>query len=253
MPKSKGSKPSGRAADSVDKVYKTLKEMAVEYYFKPSERLNEVEIATRLGVSRTPVRAALTRLARDGFMSFVPNRGYYARNITPEAVQDLYELRAAIERAAFKLACERGTDEEIAAAVTIWENNSKLGATTDWAHVAEADEAFHVAIVKMSKNERMVDALDSINSLIRFFRRIDLESNRCDGLYDEHAGIVDCLKRRDAERGCALIERHITLSSAHAVEVTKEGLARIFFRYPSSAGAPQSASPATDGISLPAG
>ena len=111
----KAKKP-GRAADSVDKVYDALKDLAVDYRFRPGERVNEVELAARLGVSRTPIREALNRLVRDGFMSFVPNRGFYARDITPKGVQDLYELRAAVERAAFKLACERGTDEEILAA-----------------------------------------------------------------------------------------------------------------------------------------
>lgn len=234
MQKATKSKKSGRAADSVEKVYEALKELAVEYHFKPGERVNEVELAAKLGVSRTPVREALNRLARDGFMSFVPNRGFYARDITPEGVQELYELRAAIERAAFKLACQRGTDDEIAATVAIWQNNSDLGPTTDWARVAEADEAFHLGIVKLSRNKQMVAALESVNSLIRFFRRIDLESGRRRaGLYDEHAGIADCLKARDWEQGCELVERHITLSSAHAVDVTKEGLARIFFRRPS--------------------
>lgn len=224
------SKKSGRAADSVEKVYETLKALAVEYRFKPGERVNEVELASRLGVSRTPVREALNRLARDSFMTFVPNRGFYARDITPEGVQELYELRAAIEHAAFRLACKRGSDEDIARTIAIWQNNSNLGPTTNWARVAEADEAFHMGIVKLAGNQRMVSALESINLLIRFFRRIDLESTRRrTGLYDEHAAIIECLKRRDAERGAALLEQHITFSSAHAVEVTKEGLARIFF------------------------
>lgn len=223
-------KKAGRAADSVEKVYDAVKELAVEYRFKPGERVNEVELAARLGVSRTPVREALNRLARDGFMSFVPNRGFYARDITPEGVQELYELRAAIERAAFRLACQRGSDEEIAEVIAIWDSNSGLDTAPDWAKVAEADERFHTAIVSLSKNGRMLDALESMNSLIRFFRRIDLESNRRRaGLYDEHAAIIKYLRLRDGEQGGELIERHITLSSAHAVEVTKEGLARIFF------------------------
>ena len=179
------------------------------------------------------VREALNPLARDGFMSFVPNRGFYARDITPEGVQELYELRAAIERAAFRLACQRGTDEEIAATTAIWENVSHLRPASDWAKIAEADEAFHTGIVALAKNGRMLEALRSVNSLIRFFRRIDLESNRRRGsTYDEHSAIIDCLRRRDGEAGGELIERHITLSSAHAVDVTKEGLARIFFGRP---------------------
>ena len=230
----KAKKP-GRAADSVDKVYDALKDLAVDYRFRPGERVNEVELAARLGVSRTPIREALNRLVRDGFMSFVPNRGFYARDITPKGVQDLYELRAAVERAAFKLACERGTDEEILATAAIWQDNSKFHEATDWARVAEADEAFHLNIVKLSGNEQMVSSVEAINSLIRFFRRIDLETQRRRaGLYGEHDGIIECLKRRDAKKGCELIEQHITLSSAHAIDVTKEGLARIFFGRPES-------------------
>ncbi len=228
-------KKAGRAADSVEKVYDAVKDLAVDYRFKPGERVNEVELAARLGVSRTPVREALNRLSRDGFMNFVPNRGFYARDITPEGVQELYELRAAIERAAFRLACERGSDAEIAEIAAIWEThngltNADTDAEPDWGKVAEADEAFHVGIIRLAKNERMLHALDMVNSLIRFFRRIDLESSRRRGnTYGEHAAIIDCLKQRDGERGGELIERHITLSSAHAVDVTKEGLARIFF------------------------
>lgn len=231
-------KKAARAADSVEKVYDAVKDLAIDYRFKPGERVNEVELAARLGVSRTPVREALNRLSRDGFMNFVPNRGFYARDITPEGVQELYELRAAIERAAFRLACERGTDAEIAQIIAIWQTNSALGngdadPEPDWGKVAEADEAFHLGIVKLAKNERMLHALEMVNSLIRFFRRIDLESFRRRGrTYEEHAAVIDCLKRRDGERGGEILERHITLSSAHAVDVTKEGLARIFFGRP---------------------
>lgn len=230
MPRTAKAKKAGRSADSVEKVYEAVKELAVDYRLKPGERVNEVELAGRLGVSRTPVREALNRLARDGFMSWTPNRGFYARDISPESVQELYELRAAIERAAFRLACQRGSDGEIADAIAIWQDNSELGPSTDWVTVAQADEAFHLAVARLSKNERMLAALESVNSLIRFFRRIDLESTRRrSSTYAEHAAIIDCLRRRDAEFGGELVERHITLSSAHAVDVTKEGLARIFF------------------------
>jgi DNA-binding GntR family transcriptional regulator len=227
--KSSSRKPV-RAADSVDRVYEAIKGFAVDYRFKPGERINEVELAMRLGVSRTPVREALNRLARDGFMSFVPNKGFYARTITPEGVRDLYELRSALERAAVRLACERGSDAEIEAIAKDWLGRSKAGLKPDWTKIAEADEAFHVAIARIARNARLLEALTDLNSLIRFFRRIDLESpRRRKSTYEEHAAIIDALRVRDANKGGDLMEKHVTLSSAHAVEVTKEGLARIFF------------------------
>ncbi|RWQ63341.1 GntR family transcriptional regulator [Mesorhizobium sp.] len=219
-----------RAADSVDRVYAAIKEFAIDYRFRPGEKINEVELATELGVSRTPVRAALNRLQRDGFVASVPNKGFYARELTPEAVRDLYELRAAIERAAFGLACERATDTEIQATVDAWTKHSSLKGEGSWAKVAVADESFHMALTQLSKNAQMVNALEGLCSRIRFFRRIDLESMpRRSHSYQEHEAIIDALRRRDAAGGAALVEKHITLSSAHAMEVAARGLARIFF------------------------
>lgn len=222
-----------RPVDVVDRVYEAIKELAVDYRFKPGERVNEVELAARLGCSRTPVRESLNRLTRDGFMTFVPNRGFYARELAPESVRALYELRASIERGAFRWACQRASDKDIAAAASVWTDNAGRldeGSPVDWTEVAKADEAFHLAIVRLSQNPEMIRAISEINARIRFFRVIDLESKRRRGsTYDEHAAIIDALTRRDEEVGGALIEKHIIMSSAHAVDVTKEGLARIFF------------------------
>jgi len=85
-------------------------------------------------------------------------------------------------------------------------------------------------IARISRNSRLYEMLDSLNSLIRFFRRIDLETPaRRINAYEEHVGIIAALRHRDIEKGAQLIERHVSLSSENAVEVTKEGLARIYF------------------------
>lgn len=221
---------TARAADSVERVYETIKEFAIDYRFRPGEKINEVELAAELTVSRTPVRAALNRLERDGFVVSIPNKGFYARELTPDAVRDLYELRAAIERAAFVLACERATDAEIEATVNAWEKHSSLKGEGSWAKIALADEGFHMALTQLSKNAQMVAALESLCSRIRFFRRIDLETMpRRSHSYQEHAAIIEALRRRDAAGGADLMEKHITLSSAHAMDVATRGLARIFF------------------------
>jgi DNA-binding GntR family transcriptional regulator len=221
---------SPRAADSVDRVYAMIKEFAIDYRFRPGEKINEVELAAQLAVSRTPVRAALNRLERDGFVVSVPNKGFYARGLTPEAVRDLYELRAAIERAAFVLACARATDTEIKATVNAWEEHCTLKGERSWAKIAIADETFHMSLAKLSNNSQIIQALEGICSRIRFFRRIDLETMpRRSYSYREHAEIIHALRRRDAVGGAALVEKHITLSSAHAMEVATLGIARIFF------------------------
>jgi DNA-binding GntR family transcriptional regulator len=160
----------------------------------------------------------------------VPNRGFYAREISPADVAHLYELRAVIEHATFTFACERATNDEISAAAKLWDDKKELFREERWDDVAEADEAFHMAIARLSKNPHLVDTLTGVNSRILFFRRVDIQTpNRRSGTYDEHAQIIRALRKRDAVRGAEILKQHITLSSARAMEVTKEGLARIFF------------------------
>lgn len=217
-----------RAADVVEKVYRQVKEMAVEYRFRPGERVNEVELAQKFNVSRTPVRQALSRLVHEEFVTFVPNRGFYAREITPEDVRQIYEYRALIECGAYRLACQRATPEQIAEAERLW--TEQTSTTQNSEQLGEADEAFHIAITEMAGNPHITTALRDVNAKLRFFRRIDLENpTRCNKTYDEHAAVLECLKRGDPE-GAEILRTHIVMSSEHAVEVTKEGLARIFFR-----------------------
>lgn len=216
-----------RAADVVDKVYRQVKEMAVEYRFRPGERVNEVELAQRFNVSRTPIRQALNRLVHEEYVNFVPNRGFYAREITPEDVRQVYEYRALIETGAYQLACERATLEGIDAVARAWAEVTASEQPSD--RLAQADEAFHLSIVELADNPHITNALRDVNAKLRFFRRIDLENMlRSEKTYDEHSAVIDCLRRRDP-KGAEILRTHIVMSSAHAIEVTKEGLARIFF------------------------
>jgi DNA-binding GntR family transcriptional regulator len=218
----------GRPADSVDRVYKAVTRLAVHWHFPPGERINEVSLAQRLGVSRTPVREALNRLARDGFVHFVPNRGFRARDLTPELVRDLYELRAAIEVAAVRLACTRASDEAIRKLAGAWNGAIEQASSRRLDRLTAADEAFHRGIARLSGNQQLVATLERVDSQIRFFRRVDQETpERRDRTYREHADVLDALARRDAKRAGELIERHIVLSRERALVVTEQVIARI--------------------------
>ena len=97
----------------VDRVYEQLKAMSIGFEFKPGERLNEGELAKRLGVSRTPLREALNRLNTEGFLRFAPGRGFFCRELDAHEIFDLYELRKSIEVASVRLAIKRAKDEDI--------------------------------------------------------------------------------------------------------------------------------------------
>lgn len=86
-------------ANSTNRVYGQIKLMAMTYQFRPGERINEVHLATRLNVSRTPVREALNRLSSEGFLSTLPNRGFFGRLLDVKEIYNLYESRCLLEQA----------------------------------------------------------------------------------------------------------------------------------------------------------
>src|ERR1700745_3877723 len=118
------------ASDSiVDRVYEQLKAMAGSYELKPGERLNEGELAKRLGVSRTPLREALNRLNTEGFLRFAPGRGFCCRQLDAHEIFDLYELRKSIEVASIRLALKRAKDEDIDALLAFLEATGPIPAS----------------------------------------------------------------------------------------------------------------------------
>src|SRR5215471_6358552 len=116
MPRSKklltsSAAPASEMRES-DRVYESLRSMAIAFKFKPGERLTELDIAERFSVSRTPVREALNRLVNEGFL-VADGRGFAVRDLDPKECFDLYELRLALEFTAVRLAVQRATDEEL--------------------------------------------------------------------------------------------------------------------------------------------
>ncbi|RQR96459.1 GntR family transcriptional regulator, partial [Burkholderia sp. Bp8994] len=109
-----------RAGLTVNEIYEQLKQMAVLYKIRPGERVNELELAERFDVSRTPIREALNRLVAENLLVFVPNRGFFIRQLEGKDVFDLFELRRSIESTAVMLACERASDNDIKTLRRFW-------------------------------------------------------------------------------------------------------------------------------------
>jgi len=96
--------------------------MAVSFDLKPDERINESELAERLGASRTPLREALNRLVAEGLLVYRSRKGFFCRPLQPKLIFDLYEARLAVEKEAVRLACERATADDVAALRTSLES-----------------------------------------------------------------------------------------------------------------------------------
>ena len=145
------------ASDSiVDRVYEQLKAMAVSYEFKPGERLNEGELAKRLGVSRTPLREALNRLNTEGFLRFTPGKGFFCRELDAHEIFDLYELRKSLEIASVRLAITRARDEDIDALLAFLSATGPDPGERSSVELVELDETFHGQ--QQAEDRRRLDA-----------------------------------------------------------------------------------------------
>ncbi|AEG92518.1 GntR family transcriptional regulator [Ramlibacter tataouinensis] len=208
-------------------VLNTLREMAISYQLKPGEKLSEIELAQRLGVSRTPVREALTRLVNDGFLQ-PSSRGFIRRPLDVQETLELYETRVAIEAACLGMAIARATDEEIAEAMAYLEQSQAVPADTPVERLVELDEGFHLRIADMARNAELRRILLNLNERIRFIRWIDMEKVGRDSTQREHQAILQALKARDAAASERVLREHIGLRRDQIVEAITRGLARIY-------------------------
>ncbi|WP_292570256.1 GntR family transcriptional regulator [Mesorhizobium sp.] len=224
-----GEADTRRTADSSERAYNTIRKLLVEFTLKPGERINEVQLSRGLGVSRTPIREALNRLASEGFVSLTPNRGFFVRSLSTEGLLDLYELRSIIECAAFKLMCERAEDGEIDRLRQYWE--AIVDGYRDQAPdvILAEDEGFHLLIAELSGNPELVGQLASINARIRFIRRIQIEHPSHDKTQvTAHSAIVAAAVKRDAENGMKLLREHIEMTVSATQQALKDALLRVF-------------------------
>lgn len=217
-----------RTADSVRKVYDEVRRMTTDFELRPESRINEVELAHRFSVSRTPVREALNRLVIEGLITLVPNKGFYCRSLTKEEIFNLFEVRAGLEHIAAKSAIKRASDEALSAIAQRWEDVEDKADLKQSQDVAILDEAFHEQIAAASNNAELLHALRLINVRLRFARRIVIEMRDRDGVFSDHWRIAQALRMRNTTKACEILEKHIMLSRDDALKVAREGFARIY-------------------------
>lgn len=208
-------------------VLNRLRNMAIAYELKPGERLSEIELAERLGVSRTPVREALARLVTDGFLEQA-SRGFVRRPLDVQETLDLYEARLAIERECLHLALTRATPEQIKEAQRYLANSRKVRSDTPIRELVELDEAFHLRIAAMAHNSELVRLLENLNQRIRFVRWLSMESVGRESTQDQHQQLLDSIANGNAKEAERCLSDHITMRREQVVDAIGRGLAKIY-------------------------
>jgi DNA-binding GntR family transcriptional regulator len=209
------------------RAYVALRAMAMSYRFQPGQRLNEGELARELEISRTPLREAMHRLVSEGLLALVPGRGFFARPLEVKEVFDLYEARLGLEIAIVELACERATDEWLAAMDLYLDDSVQVQESAPVEHLLQLDEGFHERLAEVTGNAELLRMLRNINARIHFFRWVDMQGRR-DLTQAEHRALVAAIRARDAATASDLARVHITRRLDQIVEVMREGYARLY-------------------------
>ena len=204
-----------------------LRDMAIAYELKPGERLSEIELAARLGVSRTPVREALARLVTDGFLE-PASRGFVRRPLDVQETLDLYEARLAIERECLRLALERATPEQIEEARRFLAGSRQVAPDAPVRELVALDEDFHLRIAAMAHNAELTRLLENLNQRIRFVRWLAMERVGRESTQRQHQQLLDALAAGDGATAQRYLGEHIGLRREQVVEAISRGLARIY-------------------------
>ena len=194
-----------------DVVFNTLRQAILRGELKPGERLMEIQLAERLGVSRTPIREAIRKLELEGLVIMIPRKGAEVADITEKSLRDVLEVRKALEELAVQLACEKITQEELEELEKAGENFKKvLNRSKDITEVAEADVRFHDVIYMATDNQKLIHLLNKLREQMYRYRVEYLKNPDVhEQLIQEHEEIVYHIKRREKAEATAVTCQHI--------------------------------------------
>lgn len=189
--------------------YDRILEMMINYDIVPGQRLVFVDLAEQLGVSRTPVNNALSILAKEGYLDFIPNQGYTVHKITREEADALYEIREILEIGTISKAIRAMTPEMIERFKSKKEAYEK--AITDRVHrgLFILDTDFHAAVIEMIGNALLVDRYRDLCK--RIFLRFRVETLSIDRVHDivrEHEELFEAICIRDVDLAKELLKKH---------------------------------------------
>ena len=193
-----------------DVVFKTLRRGILTGELKPGERLMEIHLANRLGVSRTPIREAIRKLELEGLVTMVPRRGAEVANITEKNLKDVLEVRQALESLAIELACDRITGEEKDGLKANLDQVESAVRTGDTGAIASADVAFHDAIVEASGNARLVQLVSNLGEqMYRYRFEYIKDITKHSQIMSEHRIMYESIMEKNQEKAAQIVKIHI--------------------------------------------
>lgn len=193
-----------------DVVFNTLRQAIITGEFVPGERLMEIALANRLGVSRTPVREAIRKLELEGLVVMIPRKGAEVARITEKDLRDVLEVRSSLEELAAGLATERLDDDSRQKIKTALDNFREAITTGENPRIADCDVEFHDTVFEATKNKRLIQIINNLREQIYRYRLEYVKDTEYHAvLMKEHEELVDAMFRGDINGAQEIMKRHI--------------------------------------------
>lgn len=226
--------PEAAPATLGDQAYAQIKQLIFDFALMPGDRFSETELAERVQVSRTPLRQALQRLQREGFLRVFPKAGWQVAPLDFDQFDELYDLRVLLECQAVQLLCDAVQRPALTGLVQVW-GVPAAERLDDADQVRELDEQFHQKLVQAAGNREMARVHQDITERIRIIRRLDFtQPARVEATYQEHARILRAIGQRRADEARRLLRAHIEQSKLEVRHITLDMLYRLRRRSASS-------------------
>ncbi len=202
-----------------DQAYAALRQMITEadiYAHAEEIRLDEKQLSQQLGVSRTPIREAITLLEQEGFLRTEPRRGIFIVRKTKKQVIEMIEMWAALESMAARLATLNASDAEIAGLRRIFDEFRTETPAEHLEEYSDANIAFHQAIIRLSGSHLMGKTIEDLFVHVRAIRRVTIsQKDRAARSIIDHMSIIEALEKRDTELAERLVRQHSLDLAAH--------------------------------------
>ncbi len=205
-----------------DVVFNTLRQAILRGELKPGERLMEIQLANKLGVSRTPIREAIRKLELEGLVLMIPRKGAEVAEITEKSLRDVLEVRRALEELAVQLACEKITKEEIRELERVAKEFQQVVNSSDITEIAEVDVCFHDIIYTATDNQKLIQLLNNLREQMYRYR---VEYLKRDGVFPqliaEHEAIIRHIENNEKEKATEVMCRHIDNQVETVIDVIR--------------------------------
>jgi DNA-binding GntR family transcriptional regulator len=196
-----------RPAPLREGVYEALLELIITRALRPGQHLVESDLATRLGISRQPVREALQRLSTEGWVDLRPAHGAFVHTPTEEEADQLLAVRSLLETESARLAAENATRQDLDKLREIHERGVRAVDADDVEAVVAANAEFHAAVVEMSGNQVLAELAAQVDRRVRWYYA-PVARQRGPEAWAEHAALIGAFATHDGERAAQIMREH---------------------------------------------